>query len=244
MASRGLHTLSASRSVGALILTASLLAGAAAMGDDADPFTPLCRDTLGYRDDVVFHRCWMPVANHPECHFHGLLSIEDNTLAVSWSGACENGRAVGAGVLTDEAGNRAEGHFVEGFKHGPWTRELTNGMTLDEMHEMGLWNGPWTLTYPGGVRHTGAFVDNWRQGVWSHDWRDGYSEVGPFEDDRRHGTWTITWPDGHEAVVPFVEGQIHGDVTVTHNGAPLGVLVYREGERIGRGLPPVLLGDP
>ena len=241
MASFGLYTLSALRSVGALILTTLSLAGATAVGDDADPFTPLCRDTPGYRNGVVFHRCWMPIANHPGCHFHGLLSITDNTSAVSWSGACENDRAVGDGVLADEVGNRAEGHFVEGLKHGQWTRELANGVTLDETHEMGAWNGHWTVTIAGGVRQAGTYVNDEMQGEWSHVWPDGYSEVGPVERGTRHGMWTVTWPDGHEAVVPYVEGQIHGDVTVTHSGARLGVLVYREGERIGRGLPPVLL---
>ncbi|MDE0416315.1 MAG: hypothetical protein OXI95_05180 [bacterium] len=234
-----MHTLNKLRSVGALILTTLSLAGAAAIGDDTDQFTPLCRDTAGYRDGVVTHHCWTPVANHPGCHFHGLLSFFDNTAAVSWSGACENDRAVGAGVLTDEAGNRAEGGFVEGRKHGPWTRELANGWTFDETHEEGEWNGPWTLTDAAGVRHAGTYVDNARRGKWSRVWPDGYSEVGPVENRKRHGAWTITWPNGYEAVVAYVEGTIHGDVTVTHRGAPLGVLVYREGERIGPGLPPV-----
>ena len=220
------------------------LALGAVVADDADPFTPLCRDTPEYKDEIVSHRCWTPVVNQPGCHFWGLLSLVDKTLEVSWSGTCENGRAVGAGVLTDESGNRAEGHFVNGLKHGQWTRSLAKVLSINETHKMGLWDGPWTLTYPQGVRYTGTYVENWRQGVWVHDWPDGYSEVGPFEDDRRHGTWTITWPDGHEAAVPFAKGKINGDVTVTHKGTLLGVLVYRKGERIGRGLPPVLLPDP
>ncbi len=200
-ASTGLHTFSTLRSAGALILTILLFAGTAAVGDDAEQFTPLCRDVERRAGGNYDPRCWMPVANHPGCHFRGLLSIVDNTSPVSWSGVCENGRAVGAGVLTDETGNRAEGNFVEGLKHGRWTRTLTNGLTLDETHERGQWHGPWTVTTDKGVLYAGAYVDNAMQGEWNHVWTDGYSEVGPFKDDKRHGMWTITWPNGYEAVV-------------------------------------------
>ena len=105
--------------VGAFVLTSLHLVCGIAAGDDSEEFTPLCRDSERDAGGVFNHHCWTPVSNQPGCHFHGLLSLYDNKSAVSWSGACERGRAVGAGVLTDESGNRAEGRLVEGLKHGP-----------------------------------------------------------------------------------------------------------------------------
>lgn len=228
-------------SVGTLVLTTLLLAQAAVVGDDVDQFTPLCRD-LGQYDGSAFNaKCWTPLADLPGCHFHGLLSFYDNTSPVSWSGACHDDRAVGHGVLTDEAGNRAEGSFVEGLKHGPWTRELVNRMTMEETHDMGVWSGPWTFTTAAGVRLEGEYEDNHPEGVWSDVWPDGYTEVGPRKKGKKHGTWTVTWPDGEEATVPYDEGRMHGEVTITRNGRELGILIYWKGERIGPGLTPVLL---
>lgn len=239
--SLGLHILSELRSVGTLVLTSLHLVCGIAAGYDSGEFTPLCRDFERDAGGTFESRCWTPVANQPGCHFRGLLSLNDNTSPVFWSGKCDNGRAVGPGTLTDDAGNRAEGRFVEGLKHGPWTRELVNRMTLEETHDMGVWSGPWIYTTAEGIRLEGMYEDNSPEGVWSDVWPDGYSMVGPREKGRKHGTWTVTWPDGDAATIEYVEGRIHGEVTVTRNGRALGTLIYWKGERLGPGLPPTLI---
>ena len=232
------------RSVGTFVLTTLLLTGGTYGADGTAEFKPLCRDSRPGAHGVFDPHCWTPVANKPGCHFHGLLSLYDKTLAVSWSGACNNGRAVGVGVLTDEAGNRAEGRFVEGLKDGLWTRNLVNGMNFEEMHDKGVWSGHWQVTTASGVHLEGGYEESVQQGEWRRVWPDGYSEVGSYLKGRRHGTWTVIWPDGGEVVIPYVDGRIHGEVTVKHHGSVLGTLVYWKGERMGPGLPPVLLTTP
>lgn len=219
---------------------------------------PVCGE-----EESIGKHCWAHLTNPPGCRFFSMQRRDVDTDA-AWSGLCEDGRATGPGVLSDNAGNHAEGLFVAGRRDGLWRWRFADGVTREMTYADGLANGPVEMTFPEG-RHiqghyednvrvgtwktrwkdgyseAGPYVENIRHGTWTATWPDGYSEVGPVEEGTRHGTWTVTWPDGHEAVVPYVEGQIHGDVTVTHEGAPLGVLVYREGERIGPGLPPVLL---
>ena len=109
---------------------------------------------------------------------------------------------------------------------------------------MGVWSGLWSATTASGIRYENGYEEDLPEGPWTAVWPDGYSEIGSRHKGQRHGTWTVTWPDGVEALVPYVEGRIHGEVTVTRDGTDLGTLVYWKGERVGPGLPPVLLADP
>ena len=69
--------------VAAVCLAASAIACGCPGSAGADEFEPLCCE--GDRDKMGFFgpRCWTPVVNHPGCHFHGLLSLTDNTAPVS-----------------------------------------------------------------------------------------------------------------------------------------------------------------
>ena len=249
MAPPDLHTLSESRHDRAHILATTLLAVVAmAMFIGFASLVPSVATAedehlMCDEEGSVGKHCWAPLTNHPDCRFFS-MQRRDVTKDVTWTGACEDGRAAGHGTLFDAAGNRAEGRFAAGRRDGVWKWRFADGVTMKTTYADGLANGPTEMTFPEGRQVQGRFEDNVRVGTWTRRSNEGYIETGPYVDNSQHGTWTITWPDGHEAAIPYVEGQIHGDVTVTHRGTPLGVLVYREGERIGRGLPPVLLGDP
>lgn len=195
---------------------------------------PVCGE-----EGSIGKHCWAQLASHPGCQFFS-MQRRDVTTDVAWSGTCEDGRATGEGVLSDASGNHAEGRFAAGRRDGVWKWRLADGVTMETTYADGLANGPTKMTFPVGRQVQGYFEDNMRVGTWERRSNEGYIETGPYVENKRHGAWTITWPDGYEAVVPYIEGKVDGDVTVTHRGALLGVLVYRDGERIGPGLPAVI----
>lgn len=226
-------------------VAAVLLAIACAFGapGHADEFEPLC----SYPE--TDHRlCWNPVevADRQGCHVFGHVSYFDHAPPMRWSGRCQDGRALGEGVLLDSKGNRAEGLLLDGLKEGQWTATLANRSVIMESHVRGVFHGPWTFDLAGGRFYAVHFEDGRMQGPWERQDADGYSEEGTMEDGRFAGLWTFRWPNGVEAVVPYEDGVIHGEIAVFRDGIPLGTLVHWKGRHVDGVLAPVpfLPDDP
>jgi antitoxin component YwqK of YwqJK toxin-antitoxin module len=106
----------------------------------------------------------------------------------------KNGRRHGTHTYWRADGSKyVSGEFIEGIKHGPWTRWHTNGKKesqgqhkngtkygtwhyfgleeeklRDEEYSLGLRNGTQTVWYTNGQkRHEGKYVDNDKQGLWT-----------------------------------------------------------------------------
>ena len=158
----------------------------------------------------------------------------------TWTGACRNGKAEGDGVLSDDMGNRAEGHLVAGMKDGRWTATLANGGIIAESHVEGVFHGPWTFDLINERFYALHYEDGRMEGPWERRDDDGYIKTGTVEDGQFEGTFTITWPNGVEALVPYENGVIHGEMTVTREGRPLGTLVYWKGRHVDGILKPEL----
>ena len=183
--------------------------------------------------------CWREVDNQPGCFIWG----DFESVTVDWSGTCNDGVAVGAGIL--EAGlHIQEGAYVEGKKHGHWA----------ERYQSRIEEGP----YVGGVKH-GHWVEKHTDGhlVALDDELSSYmlgnvdQAEGSYARGKRHGQWifrgTSGWmelisgrpdstPMGHivEARGSFLDGQRHGQWTFRDEYGATTQGNYVKGMRHGR----------
>ena len=91
----------------------------------------------------------------------------------TWFGRCIQRRPHGRGELVSDAGDWAEGAFLDGSQHGHWT-----------------------VRRAGGDVESGPYVRGRRHGAWTLHRADGAVEKGPFVEGERHGRWTVSLPDG------------------------------------------------
>jgi len=115
--------------------------------------------------------CWKEVEGRPGCYLWDSHPMPEQT--VSWSGACEGGKASGKGeevwrFQRDGAWETASG---EGERRG------------DKLH------GHWVWRYSNGTVYEGPYVDGKRHGHWVDRLSDGTTWEGPYVDDERHGLW-------------------------------------------------------
>lgn len=91
----------------------------------------------------------------------------------TWFGRCIERRPHGRGELVSDAGDWAEGAFLDGRQHGHWTVRRANGDV-----------------------ESGPYVRGRRHGAWTLRRADGAVEKGPLVEGERHGRWTVSLPDG------------------------------------------------
>ncbi len=90
--------------------------------------------------------CWMEVSDHLGCYLWN-EAPQDNT-TVTWSGGCSNGFAQGNGRESwfQNGGliQAAEGTYIDGQPHGPWTIYFENGHREVGPYVNGERHGTWT----------------------------------------------------------------------------------------------------
>ena len=131
--------------------------------------------------------CWMALINQPECYFWNPDLQKDET--VTWSGACSDGFAQGAGTLVGKYSNdywgamtaESSGYLQNGKMYGQWDLRRLYGRM-------------------GTVIEKGPYVNGKRHGPWAFlygesEFGDSDSE-GPYVDDKRHGKWAFRDLDG------------------------------------------------
>ena len=148
--------------------------------------------------------CWMALTDQPECYVWNPDLQKDET--VTWSGACSDGFAQGAGTLLrnysynpyedywDEKREEAMGYLQNGYRQGLWTDRIS--------------------TWTGGVtEQKGPYVNSKRHGLWVERWPDNYSpkqEEGAYVDGKRHGKWITHESDGRVGGGAYVDGKKQG----------------------------------
>ena len=119
--------------------------------------------------------CWLELANQPGCHVFEPYHDPSRT-AVTWSGSCAGGVAVGQGTLiwdSSRLSGEATGTLVRGIRHGHWIVRWDNGDVAE-----------------------GPYVDGKLQGHWIQRWDSGTVVEGPYVDGKRHGRWIMRFHTG------------------------------------------------
>ena len=121
--------------------------------------------------------CWLGLANRPGCHVFDSYYNPLET-AVTWSGSCAGGVAIGQGTWSWDSSASAlsgeeTGTLVRGIRHGHWIERWSNGRVRE-----------------------GPYADGRRHGHWITRWSDGGASEGRYVDGKRHGRWVLRFSDG------------------------------------------------
>ena len=114
----------------------------------------------------VGSECWMEVANQPACHlWNGGLAAG---ATVTWSGACSDGYAQGAGRVHwryEDGEQTWDGAYVDGRRQGDWVIQEDDGDVAQ-----------------------GFYVDDRRQGIWTWWFTNGDVLEAPYVNGEANGT--------------------------------------------------------
>jgi hypothetical protein len=107
---------------------------------------------------------------------------------ITWSGACREGYADGAGVLQwivdGKPGSRHEGSFLGGKANGRGSDTFPSGFKIEGDYVDGAPFGRAIKTWPDGTRYEGELVAGARTGKGSQQYPDGSSYEGDWRDDK------------------------------------------------------------
>ena len=176
-------------------------------------------------------KCWMELANHPECYVWNDDLSEGETAI--WSGKCSGHLPEGEGTLTwyyihkDENGKQTQrknqehtGTFQKGKKHGKWVvrQYYTSGdpaWVEEGSYVEGKRHGHWIRIRPSSTNieiFLWLYLDGEEYDSWGTVMRPGSSvsveEEGP--DENGNGHLTLRDSDGDEWGGPYVNGKMHG----------------------------------
>ncbi|WP_419949442.1 toxin-antitoxin system YwqK family antitoxin [Candidatus Palauibacter sp.] len=137
----------------------------------------------------VGSECWMEVANQPGCHlWNGGLA---SGATVTWSGACSDGYAQGAGRVHwryDDGEQTWDGAYVDGKRQGNWVIQESDGDLAEGFYVNGQRQGIWTWWFTSGDVLESPFVNGEENGT-------------EIECERSPGTviaWLLSYVDGEE----------------------------------------------
>ncbi|KAG7386406.1 Vacuolar protein sorting-associated protein 8 [Phytophthora pseudosyringae] len=163
-------------------------------------------------------------------HGQGVLTFGSGG---SYTGEFANGLFEGFGVLRVPKsqhpltkqwlrGEKYEGDFVQGLKHGRGTWQTRSGDQYDGDLKQGLYDGKGVCVYgASGDVYDGEFVRGLRHGRGERRFRNGSIYSGSFRLDNFHGFGRMSYGPGgiHGTYVgEFVDGRRHGQGVRTYGG--------------------------
>ena len=103
------------------------------------------------------------------------------------SGDCKNGYGVETWGPGEWEGDRYEGGFVNGKRHGKGVYTFANGSRYEGDYRNGYRHGKGVYTFANGARYEGDYVDNKRHGKGVHTFADGARYEGDWVKGEMHG---------------------------------------------------------
>jgi hypothetical protein len=162
--------------------------------------------------------------------------------SITWSGACRDGYAQGAGTLqwlenqrpTERFegdmtrgrpngrgvyiwpdGSRYEGDFRDGYRTGRGVQTWTDGARYDGEYRNGNMSGRGVYIWRDGARYDGDFRDSRFNGQGVRTWPNGDRYEGAFRDGKENGRGVYTWANGERYEGEWRDGKAHGTGTKT-----------------------------
>ena len=110
-------------------------------------------------------------------------------------------------------GDKYEGSFSKGHKHGFGKMMFKNGDVYEGNWENDLQNGKGKMHYSNGEEFEGEFKDGKRKGLGKMIYKTGDINYGEWENDEENGNGKITFKNGDECEGKFVNDVWHGKIT-------------------------------
>lgn len=113
------------------------------------------------------------------------------------AGNCDNG----TGTYLHEAGERYDGEWKNGLRHGKGIQYYPNGqLKYDGEFNEGRREGKGTYYFKNGDRYSGGFKENKMNGKGTYHYANGDKFVGEYRDDKRYGKGTFIYTNGKQEV--------------------------------------------
>ena len=142
-------------------------------------------------------------------------------LKVSWTGACQNGYAEGAGTLTWSNGNRYEGEVRAGVANGKGKYYWVNGDSYEGDFKEGHRDGVGTQYFGCSGRYQGTFHAGVIDGIGTFYLANGDRYEGDVRNGKMDGGGTLYLARGNRYEGAFHDGAVEG----------LGVMYFANGNR-------------
>lgn len=122
-----------------------------------------------------------------------------------WSGCLTGNCTNGKGVYMHELGEKYDGEWKDGQRHGYGSQFHANGNLKYEGDFMyNKMDGTGTFYYKNGDRYEGTFKENKRHGEGTYYFANGDRFVGEYKDDKRNGKGTMIYGNGSKEISYFV----------------------------------------
>jgi hypothetical protein len=152
------------------------------------------------------------------------------------SGDCLNGK----GVIVYSAGEKYEGEFKNGKRHGKgvytWTQGEMKGSRYEGEYFEGQRHGKGKLVLSTGKTYTGEFKNGKYDGkgiiIWTDGDLKGCKYDGDFKEDERTGDGTFYYADGRKYVGQFKDGKFEGEGTMFNNKKITNCGIWQDGKFI------------
>lgn len=108
--------------------------------------------------------CWREIVDRPGCHYWNEYIVSG--WAMSWSGECSDGTAVGSGTAVYSDGTvsiESTGTFLGGKQNGNWVTHGLRGMVSEGAYQEGKKHGQWVHRFADGTVFEEAFVGGVRR---------------------------------------------------------------------------------
>jgi len=183
---------------------------------------------------------WQQIEGTADCVVWNAHPQEDET--VTWSGACEAGRAVGYGEQVwrfTRDGKRGRERYVgsmrAGKAHGRGTIEMSDGDRYDGEWQDNRQHGRGVYVFANGDRYEGEFKDGVYHGRGELTFTSGERYDGDFQDGSFHGSGTIVLGNGNSYEGEFAHGTLHGYGVFLFTNGDQCAGEWREGRLLGTG---------
>ena len=192
---------------------------------------PKCAELPGQYLGENHAQCWEVVENRPGCFLWRTHYHSDQT--TRWTGDCKEGIAEGLGVYSVSAGSEhsayeGTGTLVNGKANGRWIDQWADGDRYEGEYRRGERHGRGVETWKGTGEYAG------REGRFEGQWRNGKkhghgTQIRP-DGGRYEGDWRNGKEDGHGTQIRPDGGRYEGD---WRNGKEdgHGTQILRDGNR-------------
>jgi len=170
---------------------------------------------------------------------------DDEDGRLLYDGAWVNKKAEGFGVMRWQNGDRYEGDWKDGLRHGQGTYSCkSTGGKYEGMYEKDLKSGQGKYTYGNGDWYEGEWKEGLRDGqglyVWmdkqENDDSDELVEFGRYEGNWekgvKSGTGSFTYENGDVFTGPYKDNNRQGKGTLVKTDGEIREENYREGKLV------------
>lgn len=163
---------------------------------------------------------------------------DDDDGRLLYDGAWVNKKAEGFGVMRWQNGDRYEGEWKDGMRHGQGSYSCkSTGGKYEGLYEKDQKSGKGKYTYSNGDWYEGDWLEGLREGDGVYTWMESKEKKeeryeGNWEKGVKCGTGSFTYENGDVFTGPYKENNRQGKGQLVKTDGEIRDETYREGKLI------------